>query len=159
MKHKDGDSAFEIRWCTESEIEWVNEQYRKVDFMPSNLNRDRIAIAVYGHERVGLGRLCYIRPLTIELGGMYVEPSYRGMGVAKRIIKFLLEYRDPEATVYCLAFAHLRNFYQDEGFQEVSVEGYEAVPHEILKKNDWCNETYSHKVLLLYLNKLRSQGS
>lgn len=143
-----------IRWCSEEEIDWVNEQYEKLDFKPSSLVTDRIAVAIFGGERVGLGRLCRIEDSFFELGGMHVQPIFRGYGIARKIVKFLLSHRDPKATVYCLPFAHLRDFYESEGFEEVSEEVLSKVPRDILKKHHWCNENYPYGVLLL---EFRSQ--
>lgn len=141
---------FEIRWCREGEINWVNDQYEKIDFKPSRLDTDRIAIAFSNKEAVGLGRLCKVERLVFELGGMFVQPAYQGQGIARKIVRFLLKERG-EGRVYCLPFAHLRNFYEGEGFEEVSKEEFSNVPPQILEKYRWCNTTYSHDVLLLRL--------
>src|SRR5690606_8651693 len=103
---------------------------------------DRIAIATHGGEFAGLGRLCHIEGSSFELGGMYVHSNYRSLGIARKIVRFLLENRVSKSTVYCLPFAHLQNFYEGEGFGEISGEDLSQVPDDILKKHRWCNETY-----------------
>lgn len=75
MQDNHNDTDFLIRWCSQEEIDWVNEQYRKVDFKPSQLDTDRVATAVCSGERIGLGRLCQVEDSVFELGGMYVLPS------------------------------------------------------------------------------------
>ena len=152
MKFSRGSSASFIRWCNDEEIGWVNEQYDRINFKPSSLDTDRIAVATCNGERVGIGRLCHIKASIFELGGMYVQQSFRGFGISRKIIKFLLEQLNPEATVYCLPFAHLRDFYESQGFKEVPEEVFSRVPRDILEKQQRCNETYPHEVLLLKLN-------
>ena len=149
MQVNDSSSNIQISWCGEDEIEWVNEEYKKINFKISNLETDQIAIATYKGEYAGIGRLCQIEDTVFELGGMYVISNCRGLGIARKIVKFLLESKITGATVYCLPFAHLQVFYESEGFQEVSKEAIAQVPEEILGKHRWCNETYPHEVLLL----------
>lgn len=117
----------------------------------SNLKTDHVAIATYRGKYAGLGRLCQIENSVFELGGMHVISTYRGLGIARKIVKFLLESKVKDTTVYCLPFAHLQGFYESEGFLEVSKEEETQVPKEIMEKHCWCNATYPHKVLLLRL--------
>jgi len=151
MQDSSDNTDFLIRWCGEAEIDWVNEQYQKVDFKLSRFNTDRIAITICNGERVGLARLCYVEDSVFELGGMYVQPSYRRLGIAKQLVRFLLNHRVLKDRVYCLPFVHLRNFYLHEGFKEVSEKELSKVPINVLEKYRWCNETYPYEVLLLQL--------
>ena len=80
-----------------------------------------------------------------------VHPNYRGLGIARKVVQFLLASKITGSTVYCLTFAHLLGFYESEGFKEVSKEDIAKVPKKILEKQRWCNETYPHKALLLSL--------
>ncbi len=139
----------QIYWCGPEELDWVNGQYGRLDFKLSSLDTDRIAIASIQGKRVGIGRLCSVESSVFELGGMYVESNFRGMGIARNIVRFLLEKRPPETTVYCLPFSHLQSFYEGEGFREASEDSLSRTPKEILDKHQWCNKTYPYKVLLL----------
>lgn len=47
MQVGDGCSHIYISWCGQKEIGWVNEQYDKVDFKPSSLDTDQIAIDLH----------------------------------------------------------------------------------------------------------------
>ncbi len=151
MQVNDLSSDIQLSWCGDDEIEWVNEEYKKIDFKLSSLKTDRIALASYKGVYAGLGRLCQVEDTVYELGGMHVPPNYRGLGIARKIVQFLLESKITVSTVYCLPFAHLQDFYESEGFQEISKEAITEVPKEVLEKHHWCNETYPHKVLLLKL--------
>jgi N-acetylglutamate synthase-like GNAT family acetyltransferase len=149
----DLSSDIQISWYGENEIEWVNEEYKKIDFKFSNLKTDQIAIATKKGKYAGLGRMCQIEDTVNELGGMHVHPNYRGLGIVRQIVKFLLSSKITGSTIYCLPFGHLQGFYESEGFKEVSKEDIAKVPKEILEKHRWCNETYPHRALLLKLNR------
>lgn len=134
-----------IRKATQDEIHWVNEQYQRVGFKLSNFESDMIAIALVDDQKVGVGRIQKITEFDAELGGMYVNPDFRGVGLADKIVTFLVENALQYRHVYCLPFAHLASFYKKFGFDEVNdVE----VPDMVLSKHHWCNEIYEHKTLL-----------
>lgn len=130
----------EIRRAEKSEIEWVNRKYEEVDFLPSNFDNEVIAIATQNGQRVGLGRLRTVDENNLELSGMYVFENFRGQGIARRIIEFLLKVALPNSDIYCIAFQHLILFYKEFGFA-YCIE-LENVPKEILKKYMWCKERY-----------------
>jgi len=148
-----------IDLCDEKEIDWVNQQYQKLNFKPSELQRDHVAIAKYHTKPVALGRLCRVEKSAFELGGMYVQEAFRGMGIARQLIQFLLGRKDFLSRVYCLPFIHLQSFYESEGFREVSAKDLAKVPLEILDKHSWCNETYPYEVLLLELDEIKEGTS
>ena len=58
MQVNDLSSDVQISWCHEGDIEWVNKEYKKIEFKLSNLKVDQIAIATYKGNYAGLGRLC-----------------------------------------------------------------------------------------------------
>lgn len=146
------NSDLKIHWSRDDELAWVNNQYRKIDFKPSRLNIDKTAIAICNGEHSGLSRLCFIEDTVFELGGMYVSPKYRGLGIARQLVRFLIKSRNRGDRLFCLPFAHLQNFYVGEGFEKVPENSLNAVPLEVLEKYRWCNETYPHEVLLLKLD-------
>lgn len=141
-----------IQQCRPDDIDWGNSKYHEIDFKPSRLEGDRTAIAICNGERIGIGRLCRVEDSIFELGGMYVESAYRGEGVARQIVRFLLSHRELTERVYCLPFAHLKSFYESEGFEIVGDEGLFRIPKGVLEKHRWCNQIYQHEVLLLELH-------
>ena len=96
-----------VRRAEASELDWVNQRYDDVEFVHSSYEKEVIAIAEWSSEKAGLGRLVKIDEKNLELGGMYVLPSFRGKGLAKEIVLFLLSHRDPSQTTYCIPFRHL----------------------------------------------------
>lgn len=135
-----------IRQAVQEELEWVNEQYRKVQFQPSIFEQEVIAIVEVEGERVGLGRLVNIDEQNLELGGMYVIEKCRGYGLARNLITYLLHHAE-QKMVYCLPFEHLQQFYMGCGFEPVTDKS--NVPDKVIEKWEWCQQTYPEPTLLL----------
>ena len=137
-----------VRQARKDEIDWVNAQYKSIDFKPSNFENEYIVIAEIGGEKCGLGRLVKIDEQNTELGGIYVLNEYRRMGVAEEVVSFLCS-NNPflDTTIWCLPFENLKDFYGKYGFTKHMI----APPKEIAEKHSWCNTSgvYSKEVLLL----------
>lgn len=142
-------NILKIRPAEKSEIGWVNKCYDEVEFVHSNFDNEMIAIAEFDQKKAGLGRLVKVDERNLELGGMYVFESFRGKGIAKEIVKFLLAYAEPFQTVYCIPFEHLLPLYKKCGFTTCS--NFDSVPKAILNKFRWCTEKYSHPTSILVL--------
>jgi hypothetical protein len=85
---------------------------------------------------------------------MYVMEKYRALGVAKQIIRFLLDQTHGK-KVYCIPFAHLRDLYQSFGFAECT--DFDNVPVAVVGKYEWCKKRYDQDVLLLNLRASASE--
>lgn len=138
-----------VALAEKSDIDWVNHCYDQVEFVHSNFESEWIAIAEFDRQKAGLGRLVEIDEKTLELGGMYVFESFRGKGIAKELVRFLLNYVKPGQMVYCIPFEHLLHFYKQFGF--INCFNFDAVPKKILNKYHWCQEKYSVPTALLML--------
>lgn len=139
-----------IRFAEKSEIDWINTSYEEVGFVPSCFYRDVIAIAEWDGQRAGLARLVTIDEKNLELGGVYVLESFRGKGIAKELVHFLLKHVKRFQTVYCIPFEYLLSFYQQCGF--ATCYHLEQVPKKIFEKYSWCKETYSQPTSLMILS-------
>ncbi|KFN02617.1 N-acetyltransferase [Bacillus clarus] len=141
-----------IQLATSNDLEWINNQYESIGFVPSDLTRDKVAIITYNDEYAGIGRLVQIDKDTIEMGGIYILPKYRGLKLAGELVSFLVqttkELHIP--NVYCLPFEELENFYKNYGFTDVHTD-QETVHPIILQKYNWCLKTYDKHVLLFKL--------
>ncbi|MBD3886336.1 GNAT family N-acetyltransferase [Phormidium tenue FACHB-886] len=131
------------------ELSWINDRYDEVQFKHSDFNKEVIAIAEVDGIKAGLGRLVTIDDRTLELGGMYVFNHYRGCGVAGKIIKFLLQHVKDNQQVFCIPFMALEPLYRKYGF--VQVFNRDTIPKFILEKQNWCDQTYEQKTLVLVL--------
>ncbi len=140
-----------LRLANRSEAAWVNQCYDQVEFMHSNFDNEIIAIAEIDGQKAGLGRLVTIDEKHLELGGMYVFEAFRGKGIAKELIKFLLAHTNPSQTIYCIPFEHLRHFYVQCGFAVCSHP--ELIPKKLLEKYQWCQQKYADPTALLVLTE------
>ena len=141
-----------VKQIQPNQIEWVNSRYNEIDFVKSNFENEFIVIAKVGNENAGLGRLVRIDEKNIELGGIYVLPSFRGLGVAESIVRSLCEENPfKEAAIWCLPFKNLLKFYAKFGFKK---HERGKIPEEIMKKLEYCNsgDKYGKEVLLLFKN-------
>ena len=83
-----------------------------------------------------------------ELGGIFVDDNYRGLGVARAVVSYLCSETDLSyKNIWCLPFEDLNNFYHGFGFDNPKV----TPPESISEKHLWCNTLagYTKKVLLL----------
>ncbi|HRE16376.1 MAG TPA: GNAT family N-acetyltransferase [Rhodocyclaceae bacterium] len=114
-------------------------------FLPSSAS-DFLVLAETEDGKAGLGRLVPIDAQCAELGGICVLPAWRGQGLARDIVSFLLQH-SPYQRLYCVPFAHLSNFYCSFGF--VPVRDMATVPCAIAEKFNWCTREYSSELTLL----------
>ncbi len=140
-----------VRKADTEEIDWINAQYDRVDFKHSVYEDEYIAIAELNGERIGLGRLQCIEDGIAELGGIYVDENYRGLGAAHEIVGHLIDHSRKYETIYCIPFAHLADFYRQFGFE--AENNPNEVPQAVVDKHNWCDSTYASKTLLLVMKK------
>ena len=143
-----------IQVVTEKELDWVNEQYQKIDFVASTLENEIIAIVTYQDRFAGVGRLVYLNEAEAEIGGIYILDEFRGLSLASELVAYLVEEAKSRVLkeVYCLPFHELKHFYEKFGFTTFDVQNT-AVNEKILKKFNWCLGNYQKEVLLLKLNQ------
>lgn len=75
-----------VQQAEQNEIDCVNSKYDEIDFVKSNFDNEFIVIVKVENEGAGIGRLVKIDAKNIELGGIYVLPNFRGLGVAEKIV-------------------------------------------------------------------------
>jgi GNAT superfamily N-acetyltransferase len=134
-----------VRTLLKSELEWANQRYAEIHFLPSR-PQDIIAVAEVDGVKAGLGRLVGADDSRGELGGIYVLPEFRGRKIAAAIVSFLLQH-SPYRQLFCIPFNHLEAFYRGFGFHPVAADA--AVPTAVTGKLDWCSREYPESVTLL----------
>ncbi|KOP70791.1 GNAT family N-acetyltransferase [Priestia megaterium] len=141
-----------IKLASKNELQWINRQYATIGFVPSNLERDKVAIVTYEDEYAGVGRIVRINENNLEIGGIYILPAFRGKNLAYELVNFLTEEtkRFKEPNVYCIPFAELQHFYKKCGFKEINLQN-ENIDDVVHSKYKWCVNEYEKKVLLLKL--------
>lgn len=138
-----------LRKALPADMDWVNNIYKNIDFLPSVYEKEYVAIADEGNDIHGVGRLITLEDGSYELGGMYVDENQRGKGIARAIVMHLLQQASEGKAVYCIPFAHLEGFYKSCGFADTEIN--DALPAEIKQKIGYCNQTFAAKTLLLKL--------
>ena len=136
-----------LRTARPEETGWINEQYAKVHFIPSDPKRDTIVVAESDGMRAGIGRLVDVGEGACELGGMFVLDEFRGRGIARAIVGELIR-RAGGRDVYCIPFADLEAFYASAGFRTIEPVG---IPAKIQEKLDWCAREIARPVVLMKL--------
>jgi N-acetylglutamate synthase-like GNAT family acetyltransferase len=136
---------FSIRRAYRHELDAVNARYAEVDFLASDTG-DLVALAEMDGVAAGLGRIVPVGASAGELGGMLVFDQFKGQGLARRIIAFLLEQKQFN-TLYCLPFAELESLYASMGFARTAESA--DLPAHVAAKYRWCNTHYPKPVLLM----------
>lgn len=131
-----------IRAARPDELDWINQCYAGIDFVPSSPH-DHIAIAEVDGERAGMGRVVPIGPRIGELGGMFVFERFQGLGLSRKIIAWLTALPQFD-ELYCLPFEELHGLYGSMGFAL-----HDTAPEEVAAKHRWCNAHYPKRVLLM----------
>lgn len=109
--------AVTVRDATVDERAWANRLYEAIEFAASGLD-DVQLVALRAGERVGLGRLVAVGGGAFELGGIWTAESARGEGVAAAMVRALIA-RAAEATLWCVPFRELADYYARAGFTQV----------------------------------------
>jgi GNAT superfamily N-acetyltransferase len=140
-------ASFQLREAAERDRPAVNAIYAALGFMPWDPKQDQLIVAVAGDRLVGCGRLQRYAN-AVELGGMYVHPNFRGQGIARQILKSLVDLLGGE-TCYCIPFDHLIPFYEQFGF----VPGpRENLPQAVAEKVAYFRDVYMHPTILMVRN-------
>lgn len=140
----------DIRAAKPAEINWINDQYRLIGFLPSDFTNEFIVIAECYGEKIGIGRIVLLDDEHTELGGIYVTSEFRGKGIAHRIVKFLLDKNPYDFRhIWCIPFKKLNRFYEKFYFTEIDLDSGH-LPEKILKKLNWCAENISEPVSLMH---------
>lgn len=127
------------------QLDWANERYAEIDFLPSPPS-DFIAIVHVDGNPAALGRVTQLTATSGELGGMFVFPAFRGLGISRQLVDYLVAECGLE-TLFCLPFEKLQALYSACGFLLHPVEA--TVPEKVLSKHAWCNSHYAERVLLM----------
>lgn len=142
-----------LKKAVKKDLNWINEQYRNLNFLPSDLNQEYVVIAQQGIQRCGIGRLIHLSPEHEELGGMFVSAPFRKQGIARQIVSHLLEQRNPSCNTWCIPLKHLIPFYSSFGFIEVGAN-YPNIPDVLARRINWCDQNQDNGVSLLLIKSV-----
>jgi N-acetylglutamate synthase-like GNAT family acetyltransferase len=138
-----------VRFATDSDLLWVNEQYNKIGFVPSSLEHETVAIVTYNGQNAGVGRIVHLNEQEAEMGGIYILEDFRGHSLANELVHFLVERirQSGLKAVYCIPFKELQHFYEKFGFTAIDPHTTTVNP-KVLEKYNWCLDQYDKPVIL-----------
>lgn len=117
---------FTLRPAQESEFRAIKDLIQLTGINPMGLDWKRFVVAVNDQDQVlGIGQLKPHGPSgdVLELASIAVYPEYRGQGIARAIIEFLL--KDSPRPLYLTCISTLESLYQKFGFHTIS---YDEMP-------------------------------
>jgi len=120
-----------IRIIEKTEYLKVRKLYEACNYNGGLQDDDLVVIAEDG-ELIGAVRICPEHGVKI-LRGMQIDSACRGEGTGTLMLKFLLENFDMN-DCYCIPYKHLKTFYRQIGFEEISPAEAPGFLAERLKK-------------------------
>ena len=128
-----GQMQFHFGVHPHNPVQQVSEDIQRLDkFLPPH---GRMLLACKGNEVCGIGSLFGIDNKTGEIKRMYVDPSFRNLGVGKAILNTLLEFAKKEEyqkvrlnSPKFMEAAH--SLYRRVGFYEIDVYPEVEIPED-----------------------------
>jgi len=112
---------FTLRPARESESRQIKDLIHSVGINPMGLDWRRFIVAVDARDRViGTGQLKPHGTDILELSSIAVIPEYRGKGIARAVIEYLLT--DSPRPLYLTCLSTLEPLYEKFGFVRLAHE-------------------------------------
>jgi predicted N-acetyltransferase YhbS len=105
---------------------------------------DKILVAEDGGEICAALRLCHEHGYLV-LRGMRVSPEFQRQGIGSQLLRFALEGIQNEVC-FCIPHSHLRDFYAQIGFEQISPE---KAPAYLASRLDRYRRKYGLDVILM----------
>jgi N-acetylglutamate synthase-like GNAT family acetyltransferase len=99
-------------------LEEVKTFYEKVGYGGGAKSVDQIFLARIEHQLVGVVRLCPEMGVVV-LRGMQILLSFQRQQIGTQLLKYC-SHRLAGQSCYCIPWRHLRDFYGQIGFWEIS---------------------------------------
>lgn len=88
------------------------------------------------------------------LRGLWVDKLHRGKGYGSQLLQQIQQQVSPLHPLYCLAFTHLEDFYQQHGFIKVTEPGQNPDLQQLLKKQETYAKRGNTTLLMIYTNSI-----
>ena len=144
---------YTLRSARESESAQIRDLIRLVGINPMALDWKRFVVAVNDKdEMIACGQIKPHGKDILELASLAVFPDYRGQGIARAIIEYLLQ--DNRRPLYLTCVSTLEPFYQKFGFVPLT---YEEMPryYQRLSKLAKAMMSLAHRNQRLSVMKLQ----
>ena len=111
-------TKFTLRPARESESRVIKDLIHSVGINPMGVDWKRFVVAVNPQDDViGIGQLKPHGKEVLELASIAVDPEYRGQGIARAIIEYLL--KDSPRPLYLMCESKNGALYEKFGFSEI----------------------------------------
>lgn len=144
---------YTLRPARESESAQIRDLIRLVGINPMALDWKRFIVAVNDKdEMIACGQVKPHGKDILELASLAVYPEYRGQGIARAIIEYLLQ--DDRRPLYLTCVSTLEPFYKKFGFVPMT---YEEMPryYQRLSKLAGAMMSLAHRNQRLSVMKLQ----
>jgi amino-acid N-acetyltransferase len=146
-------TTFTLRPALETESDAIKDLIHSVGINPMGLDWKRFIVAVDAdNEVIATGQIKPHGKDIHELASIAVVPEYRGQGLARAIIEYLLN--DSPQPLYLTCVSSLEPFYTRFGFVSVS---YDEMPRYFQRLSKLANVffTFSNRDESLLVMKLK----
>jgi N-acetylglutamate synthase-like GNAT family acetyltransferase len=124
MQVSDTTSGFSLRRATAADKRTIHQIISQVHINPMGLDWRHFILAVDGKDNIiGCGQLKPHYDGSVEISSIAVLPEWRGKGVARRVIEYLLAQHPGQLYLTCRS--ELGPLYRKFGFEVV---GYAEMP-------------------------------
>ena len=116
-------TGYTLRPATAADAVSIRRIIYLVQINPTGLSWRRFIVAVDDEERghiIGCGQVKAHKDSSLELASIAVLPEWRGSGVARAIIEYLL--KQYPGRLYLTCRSHLEPLYQKFGFQAIGID-------------------------------------
>ncbi|MBF9001267.1 GNAT family N-acetyltransferase [Vibrio nitrifigilis] len=97
------------------------KRFYKEHYPGTKPKSDELTIVAYDDSvLVGVVRFRHVGQLRL-LTGMAISSSKRGQGIGQQLLAYCVEHI-LQNDDYCFAYSHLKDFYQNGGFEKISPE-------------------------------------
>ena len=118
----DDFNGFSLRPATMPDSRAIRALIRQAGINPLDLNWRRFILAIgAANDILGCGQLKPHSDGSIELASIAVKENYRGVGIGKKIIEYLIS-TSPTDTLYLTCRSGLGKYYERFGFIPISPE-------------------------------------
>lgn len=118
-------AEFELRPARAEDAKAIRDLIHRVQINPMGLDWRHFVLAVNQSGRIlGCGQLKPHGGHVVELASIAVEPEFRGRGIARAVIEYLMAQAPRPLFLVCLS--SMGPFYEKWGFREVGLDDMPA---------------------------------
>jgi len=146
-------TTFNLRSARVSESRQIKELIHLVGINPMDLDWKRFVVAVDDQGKViGTGQIKPHGKRILELASIAVHPDFRGQGIARAVIEYLL--KDSPRPLYLTCLSTMEPLYQKFGFIALP---YEAMPRYYQRLSKLANAmmNFTHRDQRMLVMKLQ----